>query len=92
MARLRLHNAARRMKKYADRGRRDVHFSVGDMVFLRITREQFQPVKGTTAKLIRKYEGPFQVKKRVGEFAYELELLNHMHMKHPVFHISQLKR
>ena len=39
LARLRLHEAARRMKKYADRGRRDEHFSVGDMVFLRITEE-----------------------------------------------------
>ena len=37
LARLRLHEASRRMKKWADRGRRDAHFSVGDMVFLRIT-------------------------------------------------------
>jgi hypothetical protein len=92
LARLRLHDAARRMKKYADRGRRDVHFSVGDMVFLRITWEQFQPAKGTVAKLTRKYEGPFRVKKRVGEVDYELELPHHMHMKHPFFHVSQLKR
>jgi len=32
------------------------------------------------------------VKKRVGEVAYEMELPRHMHMKHPVFHVSQLKR
>jgi len=87
-----LHDAARRMKKYADRGRWEAQFSVGDMVFLRITREQFQPAKGTTGKLTRKYEGPFRVKKKVGEVAYELELPHHMHMKHPIFHVSQLKR
>jgi len=92
LARLRLHDATRRMKKYADRGRWDVHFSVGDMVFLRITWEEFQPAKGTAAKLTRKYEGPFRVKKPVGEVDYELELPHHMHMKHPVFHVSQLKR
>jgi len=92
LAQLRLHDAARRMKKYADRGRREAQFSVGDMVFLRITREQFQLAKGTTGKLTRKYEGPFRVKKKVGEVAYELELPHHMHMKHPVFHVSQLKR
>ena len=28
----------------------------------------------------------------MGEFAYELELPHHMHMKHQVFHTSQLKR
>ena len=36
-----LHDAARRMKKYADRGRWEADFGVGDMVFLRITGEQF---------------------------------------------------
>jgi len=39
LARLHLHNAARRMKKYADRERWEAHFSTGDMVLLRITRE-----------------------------------------------------
>ena len=47
---------------------------------------------GTARLFTRKYEGPLQVKKRVGEVAYELELPRHMHMKHPVFHMSQLKR
>jgi len=92
LARLRLHDVAKRMKKYVDRGRWEAQFSVGDMVFLRITGEQFQPAKGTTGKLTWKYEGPFRVKKKVGEVAYELELPHHMHMKHPVFHVSQLKR
>jgi len=76
----------------AYRGKQDVHFSVGDMVFLRITGDQFQPPKGTASKLTRKYEGSFRVKKIVGEVAYELELPHHMHMKHPIFHMSQLKR
>ena len=60
--------------------------------FLKITRDQFQPPKGTARSLTRRYEGPFQVKKWVGEVAYELELLHHMHMRHPIFHISQLKK
>ncbi len=83
-----LHEAARRMKKWENKGRWDTHFSVEDMVFLRITRDQFQPPKGTVRKLTRKYEGPFQAKKRVGEVTYELELPHHMHMKHLVFHMS----
>lgn len=92
LALLRLHNAARRMKKWADKDRQDAYFSVGDMVFLRITIDQFQPPKGTARSLTRRYEGPFQVKKRLGEVAYELELSRHMHMRHPIFHISQLKK
>ena len=28
----------------------------------------------------------------MGEVSYELELAYHMHMKHPIFHMSQLKR
>jgi len=92
LARLRLHDAAKRMKKFADRGRWEAQFNAGDMVFLIITGDQFQPAKGTTGKLMQKYEGPFRVKKKVGEVAYELELPRHMHMKHPVFHVSQLKK
>ena len=46
LAQLRLHDAARRMKKYADRGRRDVHFSVGDMVFLRKLGSSFIHLRG----------------------------------------------
>lgn len=32
------------------------------------------------------------MKKKVGESAYELDFPHHMHMKHPLFHVSQLKR
>lgn len=41
LAQLCLHEAARRMKILVDRGRWDAHFSVGDMVFLRITDNRF---------------------------------------------------
>lgn len=54
-----LHKAPRRMKKWADKGRQDAHFSVGDMVLLRITGDQFQPPMDTARSLMRKYEGPF---------------------------------
>ena len=63
LARLHLHEATRRMKKWVDKDRRDAYFSVGDMVFLRITKDQFQPLKGTARSFTRKYEGPFRVKK-----------------------------
>jgi len=68
LARLRLHEAARGMKKWANQGRWDAHFSVGDMVFLKITGEQFQPAKGTTSKLsiLMSYSTPFLNLVRVG--------------------------
>ena len=87
-----LHEAARRMKKWVDKDRWDAHFSVRDIVFLRITGDQFQPPKGIARSLTRKYEGLFRVKKRVGEVAYELELSSHMRSKHPIFHMSELKK
>lgn len=62
------------------------------MVFLRITGDPFQPPKGTARSLTRRYEGPFQVKKRVWEVSYELELPCHMHAKHHIFHINHLKK
>ena len=40
LAWMHLYDATRRMKKWADKDRRDAHFNVGDMVYLRITRDQ----------------------------------------------------
>jgi len=67
------------MKKWEDKDRRDAHFNV-----------QFQPSRGIGRYLTKKYEGTFRVKKRVEEISYELELPNHIILKHPVFHVSQL--
>ncbi|KAG9450049.1 hypothetical protein H6P81_010014 [Aristolochia fimbriata] len=90
LARVYLHKAARRMKKAANQHRRPVAFEVGDQVMLRIRPEQFSMLKARKQGLIRQYEGPFRVLKKVGELAYKLQLPAAWKV-HNVFHVSQLK-
>ena len=47
---------------------------------------------GKQGKLSPRYVGPYQIVKRVGSVAYELELPLEMSMVHPVFHVSMLRK
>ena len=69
-----LNKAARRMKKNADRGRRELEFRVGDMVILKLTPQIWKRISAKTAHrgLIPRYDGPFKVLERIGEVAYKL--------------------
>lgn len=62
LAQVHLTNATGKMKKWAEKERRETHFKVGDIVFLKMSRDQFPPPKGTTKSLTRKYKGSFKVK------------------------------
>ena len=42
---------------------------------------------GKNEKLSPRYVGPYKILKRVGNVAYELELLAELAAVHPVFHI-----
>ena len=62
----RLRAAFSRQKSYTDPRRKDVSFSAGDMVFLKVS-----PMKGVMrfskkGKLAPRYIGPFEVRSRVG--------------------------
>ncbi|WVZ58374.1 hypothetical protein U9M48_008653 [Paspalum notatum var. saurae] len=46
----------------------------------------------TRGKLAPRYIGPFRIKRKVGDLAYELELPEHLSGVHPVFHVSQLRK
>ena len=79
-----------RMKIQADKHRSDRSFAIGDWVYLKL-----QPYKHNSLaqkaknKLSPRFYGPFQVLQRVGEVAYELDLLPTACI-YPVFHVSLL--
>ena len=70
----RLEIAQSRHKSYADIRRRGLEFSVGDWVFLKVSPMKRVMRFGRKGKLIPHYIGPYQITKRFGQVAYELEL------------------
>jgi hypothetical protein len=84
--------AQSRQKIYADRRHWELHFKVGDHVYLKVS-----PFKGTRrfrvkGKLAPHFVGSFRVTKRIGMVAYQLDLPQSLSTVHNVFHISQLKK
>ncbi|XP_040932038.1 uncharacterized protein [Gossypium hirsutum] len=88
LARACLHKASKRSKKWADQNRRDIQFQVGDSVLAKL--HLILRYTGLHKGLVRRYERPFKVVKRVGNVAYKLELPPKLKV-HPVFHVSMLK-
>ncbi|KAJ7968029.1 Retrotransposon protein, putative, Ty3-gypsy subclass [Quillaja saponaria] len=90
IARAYLEKASKRMKKWADKGRRQLEFQVGDLVLVKLTKEQLKGLRRQDHKLIRKYEGPLPIVSKVGKVAYKIDLPPWMKI-HPVIHVSNLK-
>ena len=64
--------AQSRQKSYADVRRRDLEFSVGDEVLLKVSPTKGVVRFGTRGKLSPRYIGPYMITARVGALAYRL--------------------
>ena len=88
----RLKIACSRQKSYADPKRKNVSFSVRDLVFLKVSPMKGVMRFGKEGKLAPRYIGPFEVQSRVGEVVYILVLPPKLSWIHPVFHMSMLRK
>ncbi|XP_071902715.1 uncharacterized protein [Coffea arabica] len=79
-------------KSYADNRRKDLEFTVGNLVFLKITPLKVSLMSGRGKKLQPRFVGPYKIIQRVGNVAYKLELPPSLSRIHNVFHVSTLKK
>ncbi|KAG8489687.1 hypothetical protein CXB51_017701 [Gossypium anomalum] len=84
--------ASDRQKSYADLKRKEIKYSVGDYVFLKVSPWKKIVRFGRKGKLSPRFIGPYRVLKRVGPIAYQLELLPELDSMHDVFHVSMLRQ
>ncbi|KAK5819800.1 hypothetical protein PVK06_024823 [Gossypium arboreum] len=89
---VRLKVASDRQKSYTDLKRRDIEYSVGDFVFLKVSPWKKVLRFGHMDKLNSRFIGSYRILKCIGPIAYQLELPPELDRIHDVFHVSMLRR
>ena len=80
------------MKKRADSTHREVQWSVGEFVYVKLRpHRQSSLAQRVNEKLSPRFYGPFKILQKIGHVAYKLELPDTARI-HPIFHVSLLKK
>nr|CAD1838725.1 unnamed protein product [Ananas comosus var. bracteatus] len=77
---------------YADKRRRELEFSIGDHVVLKVSPTKGVKRFGIRGKLSPRFIGPYEVLERIGPVAYRLALPPILSGVHNVFHVSTLRK
>jgi Chromo (CHRromatin Organisation MOdifier) domain len=85
-----MENARDKQAHYANQHRRDYIFKEGEEVLL--STKNLKLPEGITHKLSNRYTGPFKIVQVISPTSYKLELPAEWKNKHPVFHVSLLKK
>jgi hypothetical protein len=75
-------------KLASDKGRRQLMFEPGDLVWLHLRKERFPNLR--KSKLVPRADGPFKVLEKINDNAYKLDLLVNFGVS-PTFNITYLK-
>ncbi|KAD7117164.1 hypothetical protein E3N88_04432 [Mikania micrantha] len=82
--RKRMAAARDRQKSYVDKRRKPLEFQVGDRVLLKVSLWKRVIRFGKRGKLNPRYIGPFEITKRIGPVAYELNLPDELSSVHNI--------
>ncbi|GKB52056.1 putative reverse transcriptase domain-containing protein [Tanacetum coccineum] len=88
----RLMAARDRQKRYADKRRKPLEFSVPDYVLLKVSPWKGVVHFGKKGKLAPRFVRPFEIVEKVGPVTYRLDLPEELNGVHDTFHMSNFKK
>ena len=87
-----LHRAQQKMKVHADSRHRDIHWTVGELVYVKLRPyRQSSLAQRVNEKIAPRFYGPFTILEKIGPIAYKLKLPATARI-HPVILIPLLKK